>query len=51
VMPTRITKTTQKDNSTTIYKLSEHPDIRVGAGGKTFKFETMNGNIYIKKQE
>lgn len=51
VMPTKITKTTQKDNSTTIYKLSEHPDIRVGAGGKTFKFETMNGNIYIKKQE
>lgn len=51
VMPTKIVKTTQKDNSATIYKLSEHPDIRVGAGGKTFKFETMNGNIFIKKQE
>jgi len=51
VMPSRIVKTQQKEGATTLYKLSQHPDVRVGAGGKTFKFETLNGNIYIKKQQ
>jgi hypothetical protein len=51
VMPSRVVKTQQKEGSGTTYKLSQHPDVRVGAGGKTFKFETLNGNIYIKKQQ
>jgi hypothetical protein len=24
--------------------------IRIGDGGRLFKFETLNGNIYIKRQ-
>jgi hypothetical protein len=51
VMPSKVIKTESKDNGGTVYKLSERPDVRVGSGGKTFKFETMNGNIYIKKQQ
>jgi hypothetical protein len=34
----------------TVYKLNKATTVRVGAGGQKFKFETLNGNIYIKKQ-
>ena len=51
VMPSRITKSETKNGSGTTYKLSKNSDIRFGAGGKIFKFETLNGNVYIKKQE
>ena len=50
VLPARITKTQQKTEDGTIYKLDKDSDIRIGNGGKTFKFETLNGNVYIKKQ-
>jgi phage terminase small subunit len=49
IMPTQVIKTeTKRDNSTT-YKLNKNTQIKVGTGGKLFKFETLNGNIYIKK--
>jgi hypothetical protein len=49
ILPTQVVKTeTKRDNSTT-YKLNKNTQIKVGAGGKLFKFETLNGNIYIKK--
>lgn len=49
-LPTEIIKTeSRKDNSTT-YKLNKNTRIKVGAGGKLFKFETLNGNIYILKK-
>ena len=51
VLPTRVTKTENKNGNGTTYKLSKNSDIRFGAGGKLFKFETLNGNVYIKKQE
>jgi hypothetical protein len=51
VMPTHVTKTENKNGNGTTYKLSKNSDIRFGAGGKIFKFETLNGNVYIKKQE
>jgi hypothetical protein len=51
VMPSRVTKSENKSGSGTTYKLSKNSDIRFGTGGKTFKFETLNGNVYIKKQE
>jgi hypothetical protein len=34
----------------TVYKLNKSTTVRVGSGGQKFKFETLNGNIYIKKQ-
>jgi hypothetical protein len=51
VMPSKVTKAENKTGSGTTYKLSKLSDIRFGAGGKTFKFETLNGNVYIKKQD
>ena len=51
VLPSRISKTERKNGSSTIYKLNKASDVRFGTGGKTFKFETLNGNIYIKKQK
>lgn len=50
VMPGKVVKTQSKNNSGTVYKLSKNSDVRIGAGGKIFKFETLNGDIYIKKQ-
>ncbi len=51
ILPTRVSKTESKSGSGTIYKLSKNNGVRIGAGGKLFKFETLNGNIYIKKQQ
>ncbi len=50
VLPARITKTERKTDEGTVYKINKDSDIRIGSGGKTFKFETLNGNVYIKKQ-
>lgn len=43
-------KESEKKGSSTIYKLDSKTAVRFGKGGKLFKFETLNGNIYIKKQ-
>ncbi len=51
VLPSRVTKSEAKNSGGTLYKLSKNSDIRFGAGGKIFKFETLNGNVYIKKQQ
>ncbi|WPV02655.1 hypothetical protein SNE26_12775 [Mucilaginibacter sp. cycad4] len=51
ILPTRVSKTESKSGSGTTYKLSKNNGVRIGAGGKLFKFETLNGNIYIKKQQ
>ncbi len=50
VLPTRVTKTQENREGGTVYKLNKDTSIRIGSGGKTFKFETFNGNVYIKKQ-
>lgn len=50
VLPVRVTKNVEKSGATTIYKLNIDKQVQIGNGGKLFKFETMNGNIYIKKQ-
>jgi DUF4097 and DUF4098 domain-containing protein YvlB len=49
-LPATITKATDKRSNGTVYKLNKDIQVRVGKGGKLFKFETLNGNIYIKKQ-
>jgi len=51
VMPSKVVKTASDNGGTTVYKLNKASDVRIGAGGKLFKFETLNGNIYIKKQK
>jgi len=49
-LPTQVVVTQNKNKGGTQYKLNKDTQIKVGAGGKLFKFETLNGNIYIKKQ-
>jgi hypothetical protein len=50
ILPVRVTKNVEKDGTATRYRLSMDKQVRIGSGGKLFRFETMNGNIYIKKQ-
>lgn len=50
VLPVKVTKNVQKKGSGTEYQLIIDKQIRIGDGGRLFKFETMNGNIYIKRQ-
>ncbi|MXV17752.1 hypothetical protein [Hufsiella ginkgonis] len=49
VLPGKVEKSQTKKNGETMYKLSKRTEIKVGAGGKLFTFETLNGNIYLKK--
>jgi DUF4097 and DUF4098 domain-containing protein YvlB len=49
-LPPKVVKSSENQNSKTVYKLNTETMIRFGKGGQTFKFETFNGNIYIKKQ-
>ncbi|KAA0993172.1 DUF4097 family beta strand repeat-containing protein [Dyadobacter aurulentus] len=49
-LPTRVVKNLETGNSKTVYKLNTETYIRIGKGGPTYRFETFNGNIYLKKQ-
>lgn len=48
-LPSKITKIVKENPEGTTHKLSKGSTIRIGNGGKNLKFETFNGNIYIKK--
>jgi len=50
VLPPTVTKNQEKRGESTVYKLNKDTQLRIGSGGKQLKFETLNGNIYIKKQ-
>lgn len=50
ILPAKVTKTEERRNDKTVYKLDKATSIRIGSGGKTLRFETFNGNVYIKKQ-
>lgn len=50
VLPGKVIKSEEKKGNGMLYRLSQNSDVRIGNGGKNFKFETLNGNIYIKKQ-
>jgi Toastrack DUF4097 len=49
-LPASVKKTLDKNGDATVYKLNTVTAIRLGKGGKTLKFETLNGDVYIKKQ-
>jgi hypothetical protein len=49
-LPVKVVKNEEVKDNKTVYKLSTDTLIRVGKGGPTYKFETFNGNIYLKKQ-
>jgi hypothetical protein len=50
ILPAKVVKSQEKRGGGTVYKLNKNMEVRIGSGGKLFKFETLNGNIYIKKQ-
>jgi hypothetical protein len=50
LLPSAVTKVQEKRGNGLVYKLNTKTAVRFGKGGKTFKFETLNGNVYIKKQ-
>ena len=49
-LPFKVMKTDDRDSDGTTYKMDKNSSFRFGKGGKIFKFETLNGNVYIKKQ-
>ena len=50
LLPASVSKVQEKKGEGTVYKLSTRTAVRFGKGGMIFKFETLNGNVYIKKQ-
>ena len=50
MLPPVIKKHQQEEKNGTVYKVEKVTSIRFGNGGPLFKFETLNGNVYIKKQ-
>ncbi|WP_439516440.1 hypothetical protein [Sediminibacterium sp.] len=42
-------KNTENKSNSTVYKISKGNAVRIGSGGKQFNFETLNGNVYIRK--
>jgi len=49
-LPVSVIKNETHRSSGTVYKLNITKRVQIGNGGNLFKFETMNGNIYVKKQ-
>jgi hypothetical protein len=49
-LPAYVTKEKEKKGDRQVYKLNATTAVRLGNGGRIFKFETLNGNVYIKKQ-
>ena len=50
VLPVKVTKTEDRRDNKNVFKLDKTTAIRIGKGGNTLRFETFNGNVYIKKQ-
>ncbi|GAA4457167.1 hypothetical protein GCM10023189_27460 [Nibrella saemangeumensis] len=50
IMPVQVVKNEERRGDKTVYKLNKTTAVRIGNGGKTLRFETFNGNVYIKKK-
>lgn len=50
MLPAKVIKSEEKRANGVTYKLTKNHDVRIGAGGRTYKFEILNGNVYIRKQ-
>lgn len=49
LMPSEVETNKNQSGDKTKYKISSRSPIRIGNGGIKLKFETLNGNIYIKR--
>jgi hypothetical protein len=50
IMPAVITKDRTENGHGVVYRLNKNTGLRIGKGGRTFRFQTLNGDIFIKKQ-
>jgi hypothetical protein len=50
VLPSATKTVQEKKGNSSVYKLNSSTAVRLGKGGKIFRFETLNGNVYIKRQ-
>ncbi len=50
ILPAKVTKNKETREGATVYKLNAASEVRIGTGTNSAKFQTVNGNIYIKKQ-
>jgi hypothetical protein len=50
ILPAQVEKNRQHTGDGVMYKLNVAKQVKIGSGGQLFKFETMNGDIYVKKQ-
>lgn len=50
LLPVAATKIEKKNGHDSVFKLEKTTTVRFGKGGSVFKFETLNGDVYIKKQ-
>jgi hypothetical protein len=50
VLPAQVEKNQERTGDGIRYKLNVAKQVKIGGGGQLFKFETMNGDIYVKKQ-
>ncbi|KAA5548272.1 DUF4097 family beta strand repeat-containing protein [Adhaeribacter rhizoryzae] len=51
MMPVQVIKNSEGRGSGTVYKIDKKQNYQVGKGGPALRFETLNGNIYLKKKE
>ena len=49
-LPAQVTQNKQGTGNGTQYKLTKDTVVRLGKGGKDFRFETINGSVTIKQQ-
>jgi len=49
-LPAQVTQNKQGTGNGTRYKLNKDTAMRLGKGGKDFRFETLNGDVTIKQQ-
>jgi DnaJ-class molecular chaperone len=48
--PAKVVRHTSQQGSNTTYKINERQSYKAGKGGAELSFETLNGNIYLKKK-
>jgi len=50
MMPAKVVRNTNNQGSQTIYQIDKNQSYKVGKRGVGLSFETLNGNIYLKKK-
>ncbi|QNF32890.1 hypothetical protein HUW51_09145 [Adhaeribacter swui] len=48
-LPAQTVQNTKNKGTGTVYKVDSRQAMRLGKGGPTFSFETLNGNVYVRQ--